>query len=387
MDDKRPAKKSSRTGLKTFDHPAGRLTFLRLRGHDVGGLPGFQRAEDASMRLTENAVTSFPVPIGIAENFIINDAERLVTMATEERSVVAAASYAAKLCRETGGFRTTVSDNVTRGQVFYGPSSFENARMSARDAAAAINKRSRELIAQLIAADDPMTKHGGGAYDISACRHAQRGDALVVSLTVNVADAMGASVVTRMGETLAVILEPLLGIRPTTVICSNEAQGSTVRVTAEWPTAPFGERLLTRIIELQSWADEDKRRAVTHNKGIMNGVSAVCLATGQDVRAVEAAAHAAATDELLRYRPFTAWHWLHGDRTIRGMLKLCVPLGTVGGATSHPTAAWCRKLMGVENVSDLAAIVGAVGLAQNFAALRSLADEGITEARRRACEK
>lgn len=382
----RPLKKSSRIPLRSCLNADARLAALRECGHDADP-PGPLSGYDAAEKFIENAVGAFPVPLGVATNFIVNGKERLVAMATEERSVVAAASYAAKLCRDTGGFTVEVGPNVSRGQILFVSASFadgvdDEIRILAGRTAAELDRE-----------EGPMRKHGGGLVNDGfgpgvLARWLDGGDGrphmLVIDFEMHVADAMGANVVTRFGEKLASRLESLLGVRRTAVICSNDLaylHGAPVRARATWPISADGERVADDVIRLQRWAEIDDFRAVTHNKGIMNGVSAVALATGQDVRAIEAAAHAAATHMTSaphRYAPLTRYR--RTREGIEGTLELRVPLGTVGGATSHPTAAWYRKLMGVENVRDLAAIVGAVGLAQNFAALRSLADEGITEA-------
>ncbi len=390
MTDRRSLKRpTSRLPLRQCLNADARLALLREDGHDAD-LPGPLAGCDAAERFIENAVGAFPVPLGIATNFVVNGEERLVAMATEERSVVAAASYAAKLCRDTGGFTVEVGPNVARGQILFVSSSFGDGRddeitLQCRRIAEALDREERaRRPSHCSLAADPFA-HSVGARWLDG--GVGRPHMLVVDFQMDVADAMGANVVTRFGEKLAARLRSLLGLRRTAVICSNDLaylNGSAVKATATWPVAAVGERIAETVVRLQRWAESDGFRAVTHNKGVMNGVSAVALATGQDVRAIEAAAHAAAAHEAMPYaqsKPLTKYA-LVGNGLV-GTLALRVPLGTVGGATAHPMAAWCRRLMGIENARDLAATIAAAGLAQNFAALRTLADEGIPEAHER----
>lgn len=364
---------TSRVALRGLT-PDGRLAAI---GRENDGPPD----GDAEVRI-ENAVGSFPVPFGIATNFIVNHEERLVAMATEERSVIAASSYAAKLCRETGGFTVQVGPNVAAGQVLF---SRLPSRIEARVVVAEI-KRKRRSFEHALATENPMRKYGGEVVRVHAeeITHDAHDPMVAVTIEVGVGDAMGANVVTRLGERLAALCEPIAGKRRTAVICTNRNQGPSVSARARWSRAMLGEDLVERIIDLQAWAERDAARAVTHNKGVMNGISAVALAAGQDVRAVEASAHALAAEtnrSTARYAPLTAYRI---DREwLEGRLFLHLPLGTIGGATSMPAAIWARELMGAHDVRALAAICGAAGLAQNFAALRSLADEGIPEAHAR----
>ncbi len=395
MNDGRPFKKTSRVPLKDYRLPEARLAVLKRYGHDIR-LPGIQAAEAASVKLIENAIGSFPIPIGIATNFVINGEERLVAMAIEEKSVVAGASYAAKLCRENGGFSVIVGPNVMRGHILF--ASTPKWQHDAFDRLGGLNQLCRKAAEELDCSERQTRAHcrlitDGFGHEVSACRldgGFGRPSLLVINFQMDVGNAMGANAVTRFGEDLAALLEPIIGAKRKAVICSDDAthlSGSEVKVQAAWPIALLGKEVAETIVTLQHWADADPARAVTHNKGAMNGVSAVALATGQDVRAIEAASHAKAAYEGMPYaysKTLTNYEIL--DRNLVGWLKLRVPLGTVGGATSHPTAVQVRKLMDVENFQDLAAVIGAVGLAQNFAALRMLADEGVGEAHSRLKE-
>ena len=384
MDTSSPFKTTSRVSLQGQTVPGARLNVLQGRGNDVPHPPDVRLTEAEALRFIENGVCSFPVPLGIATNFIIDGRETLVAMATEERSVIAAASHAAKLCRETGGFRARIVDsNVATGQILYSDTLSDDPLVLAER----INERADRLAINLAADADPMQKYGGGIipHTVVAKTVQPRGRKmqLIVNFSVNTVDAMGANVVTRIGETLAKRLELVINARRTAVICSNRADGTTVVAIAAWPIATIGERVVERILDLQGWAEEDEDRATTHNKGVMNGVSAVAQATGQDLRAVEATAHKWASrlfsvrdgQKETRFPLLTQYKIIDG--TLGGAASLSIPLGTVGGATSHRTAKWSRQLMGVTNVRDLASICAAAGLASNFAALRALADEGI----------
>jgi len=335
--------------------------------------------------LIENAIGAVPVPLGLAGNFIVNGQDRLIAMATEERSVVAAASKAAKLCRPLG-FSAVCVRTGSVAQILY-------AGLEQPEAAAvAVEERLGLIRAEIRAKHDTMAKRGGGLREIwTRMIPGARGRLLLVELSLDPDEAMGANAVTRMAEKVAELLEPVIGRRRTAAICDNRRSGWRVRASAVWPNACFADGLAERILDLQAWAEGDPCRAVTHNKGIMNGVIAVALATGQDTRAIEAANHAHAV-RAGDCRPLSAFgRDRNGD--LWGKIDLLLPVGTVGGATGHPVAACCRRLMGVGAIEDagadparrfglnnagvLAQIIGAVGLAQNFAALRSLADEGL----------
>lgn len=353
--------------------PARRLTELRRLGlftPDHEGIldhtpEGLSQAFDA---MIENCVGAFPVPLGLAMNFTVNGEPRLLAMATEERSVVAAASKAAKLAVD--GVRATSGAARTRAQILY-------ARLPDPPAALAKLRRWRSHIEDLLAAEcNPMAKHGG-TLAVLEPRFApgERDTLVIVELEIGTGDAMGANAVTRIAERAAErLLRLFTEARPTAVICSNHDAGFPVVAEATF-RVPGGARQARALLDLQVWAEHDPSRAVTHNKGVMNAVSAIALATGQDTRAIEACVHAAAATPC-GYRPLTSYE-AAGDDLVRGRLALRLPLGTVGGATAHPTAALCRKLMRVRDGADLAGLMAAAGLAQNFAALLALSGEGI----------
>ncbi|MEY4744517.1 MAG: hypothetical protein RL272_462 [Candidatus Parcubacteria bacterium] len=355
--------------------PAMRLAELRRLGL-IG--PG---RDDALVRtpeglvpsfdaMIENAIGAFPVPLGVATNFMVNGVPRLVAMATEERSVIAAASKAAKLSAPSGGISVTVGRPRTKAQILY-------ARLDDPPEVLRKLRERRAVIEDLLASEcNPMRKHGGGlTVEEPRFVPGDRDTLIILEISVDTADAMGANVVTRIAERAADrLLRLFTGTKPTAVICCNDDAGFPATAEAAFEV-PGDERLVRRLLDVHAWADHDPSRAVTHNKGVMNAVSAVALATGQDTRAIEACVHASAARGGL-YRPLTSYV-ADGPNRVRGTLALTLPIGTVGGATSHPTAVFCRKLMGVAGAADLAGLMAAAGLAQNFAALLALAGEGI----------
>jgi hydroxymethylglutaryl-CoA reductase len=329
---------------------------------------------------TENMIGAFPVPLGIATNFIINGVPRLVPMATEERSVIAAASYGAKLSLPKGFIHDPMGAAEMKAQILF--SGIENP-----DAAFAAIQASESDLDQIFrkSLPDPTHEHGGGyvGFNIRLVPTAERGTLIVIDVFVMTGSAMGANIVTRTAEAIAPYFSEIIGKRRTAVICSNAQCGKRCALSAEWPIDALGSDgagIAERILDIHAWANNDVSRAVTHNKGVMNGITAVCLATGQDTRAIEAAlaGEAWSTGTCL---PLT--HFSISNGVIAGSLSVTLPIGTVGGATSHPSAALCRRIMGIETHTELCATIAAVGLAQCFAALRSLADEGIVEAHRR----
>ncbi|HTM67739.1 MAG TPA: 3-hydroxy-3-methylglutaryl-CoA reductase [Candidatus Binatia bacterium] len=353
--------------------PARRMTELYrldLASPDVYGILNHtpEKLAMAFDAMIENCIGAFPVPLGLATNFVVNGEPRLIAMATEERSVIAAASKAAKLA--DGGITVTVGKARTRAQILY-------ARLADPPAALAKLRAWRSHIEDLLAAEcNPMAKHGG-ALKVLEPRFVpgDRDTLIIVELEIGTGDAMGANVVTRIAERAADrLLRLFTDARPTAVICCNDDAGFPVVAEATF-RAPGAAALPQRVLDLQVWAAHDATRAVTHNKGVMNAVSAIALATGQDTRAIEACVHASAATAC-GYRPLTAYE-AAGEGEVRGRLELRLPIGTVGGATGHPTAAFCRKLMGVKDAADLAGLMAAAGLAQNFAALLALAGEGI----------
>lgn len=323
-------------------------------------------------KMVENAVGSFQMPLGIAVNFRINDRDYLIPMAIEEPSVIAAASNAAKMARAKGGFRTSSTPPVMIGQV-----QLTGIRDPSR-AKHAILERKQEII-DLANQQDPMLiKLGGGAKDLEVrIINTQKGPNVIVHLLVDVKDAMGANAVNTMAEAVAPLVENIAGGRVYLRILSNLATHRLARARAVWEKDVLGgEEVVDGVVEAYLFADADPYRSATHNKGIMNGVDAVIVATGNDWRAIEAGAHAYAA-RTGSYKPLTTFEKTpEGD--LAGTIELPMAVGLIGGATKvHPTARAAIKLLGVKGAQELGEIVAAVGLAQNLAALRALATVGI----------
>ncbi len=328
-------------------------------------------SEENADRMIENVIGSYELPLGIATNFQINGEDYLVPMVIEESSVVAAASYAAKLARSSGGFQATTTDPVMIGQIQVTDLSDANAaKMKVIEA--------KEDLIDLANEQDPvLVEHGGGTKDIR-CRvlKSRFGDYLIVHLLVNCQDAMGANAVNTMAEALAPKIEDITDGNVYLRILSNLADHRIARTRAVWDKEEIGEETVEGIIQAYEFARIDPYRCATHNKGIMNGITAVVTATGNDTRAVEAGAHSYASAGGY-YSPLTTWEKTK-DGDLAGTLEVPLPVGTIGGATSsHPGAKANLEIIGAENAQELEKVMASVGLAQNFGALRALASEGI----------
>jgi len=333
-----------------------------------GGGLGIETAD----RMIENVIGMMAYPLGVAVNFRINGRDRLIPMVLEEPSVVAAASNAARMMREGEGIRTSSTEPVMIGQIqilkVENPQEKAEALLSAK-----------EEILELANQQDPiLVKFGGGARDLEVRFLDSRvGPMMVVHLLVDCRDAMGANAVNTMCEALAPKLEKITGGKVLLRIISNLADRRLVRAEAlVRKEAVGGEEVVDGIVAASAFAEADPYRAATHNKGILNGVIAVALATAQDHRAIEAGAHAYAARSG-RYTALTRWEKTpEGD--LLGRLEMPMAVGTVGGATRvHPVAKIALKILGVKSARELAEVMGAVGLAQNLAAIRALATEGI----------
>lgn len=333
---------------------------------------------EAADHMIENVVGTYALPLGIGLNFQINGKDVLVPMAIEEPSVVAGASFMAKLARTGGGFRATSSAPEMIGQIQVLDVS------DAAGARAGILEHKSELLAEADAIDPVLKKVGGGARDLEVriIEDSPIGLFLVVHLIYDVRDAMGANAVNTACERLAPRIQSITGGRVHLRILSNLADRRMARSTCRIPVQELafaqysGEAVRDGIIEAWAFAASDPYRAATHNKGIMNGVDAVVIATGNDWRAIEAGAHAYAARNG-RYTSLSTWRRHKGGDLI-GELEMPMAVGIVGGATKvHPGAQAALRLMDVKNASDLAEIIVSVGLAQNMAALRALATEGI----------
>jgi hydroxymethylglutaryl-CoA reductase len=338
--------------------------------HDAMGLA---RAD----RMIENVVGLHALPLGIAVNFVVNGRDLLVPMVIEEPSVVAGASYVAKLARAGGGFQTGATPSEMIGQIqVLDVADLETAR-------SALLTARQDLLALADETDSVIVELGGGARDlvVRVLKDTAVGPMLVMHLVFDCLDAMGANAVNTACEALAPKVEQITGGRVLLRILSNLADRRLARARCAVPvdelaTENFsGRRVAQGVVEAWAFAAADPYRAATHNKGIMNGVDAVVVATGNDWRAVEAGAHAYAARSG-RYTALSTWA-LDGE-SLTGELEMPLALGIVGGATRvHPGAQVALKILGVRTARELAEVVAAVGLAQNLAALRALATEGI----------
>ncbi len=338
---------------------------------------GSLSAQDASL-MVENVVATHNLPLGIGLNFKINGIDKFVPMVIEEPSVVAGVSFMAKLARAGGGFSATTSAPEMIGQIQI--LDLEDIEIAQKT----IYKNRDNLLAIADDVDPILKKLGGGAKDLEVriIENSPIGAFLVVHLIYDVRDAMGANAVNTACEKLAPHLEKITGGRVHLKILSNLSDRRMARAKCVIPVDALkfdnyaGELVRDGIIEAYAFAEADPYRAATHNKGIMNGVDAVVIATGNDWRAIEAGAHAFAAQSG-RYTSLSTWGKDENGNLV-GTLEMPMAVGIVGGATKvHPTAQAALKLMGVKTASELAEIVVSVGLAQNLAALRALATEGI----------
>lgn len=323
-------------------------------------------------RLVENVISTMNIPVGVATNMLIDGQDVLVPMATEESSVIAAVCNAARRCRDNGGFVTSTTGPRMIAQVqLVGMSDPAQVRLK-------VLERYDDIKAICDECDPILLKFGGGFQDLEVrVLDTAGGPMVIVHLIVDTRDAMGANAVNSMAEALAPRLTEWTGARTYLRILSNLADRRLARARAVWPVdAIGGADVRDGMLAAFHFADADPYRAATHNKGIMNGVSAVVLATGNDTRAVEAGAHAYAA-QTGRYRSLTRWE-ADGDGNLVGAIEMPLAVGLIGGATKlHPTAQANLQLLGVETADQLSRIIAATGLAQNFAALRALATEGI----------
>jgi hydroxymethylglutaryl-CoA reductase len=326
-------------------------------------------------KMIENAIGIFQIPLGIANNFVINDKEYLIPMAIEEPSVIAAASNAAKISKEAGGFKAKADKSIMIGQiqlVFFNNNNlnidelkktiienkFELIKLANTRSKSAIcvDIRIKQLDDKSINNLEPMT---------------------IIEIFVDTKDAMGANVVNTMCEVIAPKIESLTNGQVILKILSNYATKRLVRCKGVFPKALIGgDRVLKRILYAYAFAYSDVYRAVTHNKGIMNGIDSVAIATGQDFRAIESGCHAYACRDG-QYRSLTKWYE-NSDGDLVGEIEIPLAVGIVGGITNvHPLVKTCIKILGITSSQELAMIIASVGLAQNFSAIRALSDEGI----------
>jgi len=323
-------------------------------------------------RMIENVIGVFDLPLGVAVNFLINGKDYVVPMAIEESSVVAAASNAAKIARSKGGFTASCSEPLMIGQIQL--LNVKDVAGSARE----IIKHKDEVLKLANEQDKTLVSIGGGAKDLEVrILDSPLGRMIVTHLIVDVRDAMGANAVNTMCEAVAPLLEDMVNGKVRLRILSNLADKRLAKASAVFDKEKIGgESVVDAFLESYTLATIDPYRAATHNKGIMNGVDAVVIATGNDFRAIEAGAHAYATRNGY-YTSLTSYH-KNKDGDLVGEIELPVPVGVVGGAANmHPKARLCRRILGVTTAKELAEVIASVGLAQNFAAVLALSTVGI----------
>jgi hydroxymethylglutaryl-CoA reductase len=327
---------------------------------------------EAADRMVENLIGVMEVPIGVAVNFLINGRDYLIPMAIEEPSVIAAASNAAKMARVGGGFETSSTGPVMIGQIqAVGIADPNGARLN-------ILEKKEELIRRANEVDPILVKFGGGAKDVEVRVIDTPGGKMVIThLIVDCRDAMGANAVNTMAESVAPYIEELTGGRVYLRIISNFADKRLMRAKAVFTKETIGgEEVVDGILAAYHFAAGDPYRAATHNKGIMNGVSAAVLATGNDTRAIEAGAHVYASRSGV-YRPLSCYE-KNANGDLVATIEMPMAVGLVGGATkTNPIARAAVKILGVKTATEMGEVFAALGLAQNFAAMRALATEGI----------
>jgi hydroxymethylglutaryl-CoA reductase len=326
-------------------------------------------------KMIENAIGVFQIPLGIANNFVINDKEYLIPMAIEEPSVIAAASNAAKIAKEAGGFKAKADKSMMIGQIQL--VALDNNNINIDKSIKTIIENKLELIklantkSKFAECVDIQIRQ---LYDESINN---LGSMIIIEIFVDTKDAMGANVVNTMCEVIAPKIEWLTKGQVILKILSNYATKRLVRCKGVFPKALIGgDKVLKRILFSYAFAYSDVYRAVTHNKGIMNGIDSVAIATGQDFRAIESGCHAYACKDG-HYRSLTKWYQ-NSDGDLVGEIEIPLAVGIIGGITNiHPLVKACLKILDITSSQELAMIIAAAGLAQNFSAIRALSDEGI----------
>jgi len=346
--------------------------FASLSKEDVKILKGNGGiAFDEADSMVENAIGTISFPLGIATNFKINGRDYLIPMVIEEPSVIAAASKAAKTARKHGGFTIQADNSYSIGQI-------QVVDVDVKSAIPKVMKASNEILKLANSKSKTLSKMGKGAKKVS-CKEikTKSGKMLVVELLIDVGDAMGANVTNAMCEEIAPLIEKITGGRVILRILSNYSTKRLVKGKAIFDKGELGgKEIVDNIVLAYQFATNDPYRAVTHNKGIMNGITAVANSTGQDTRAIEAAAHAYASRNG-KYTSLTEWEKDKNGNLV-GKIEIPMSVGIVGGITSvHPMIKVCNKILGAKSAKELACVIGAVGLAQNFSAIRALASEGI----------
>ncbi len=339
---------------------------LKIIEDATGGI-SFDQADG----MIENAVGTFALPLGIATNFRVNDKDYLFPMVIEEPSVIAAASKAAKIARIQGGFKAEAEQSYSIGQI-------QVVDVDVQSSIPKVIAASNDILSLANSKSNTLSKMGKGVKEVS-CKDIETdsGHMLIVELLIDVGDAMGANVTNTMCEAVAPMIEKLTGGKTLLRILSNYSTKRMVRASAIFDKdAIGGENVVDNIILAYQFAENDPYRAVTHNKGVMNGVIAVATATGQDNRAIEAAAHAYAAKSGT-YRSLTKWA-KDANGNLIGDFELPLSVGIVGGVIQHhPIAKICTKILGISTVQELSCVIAVAGLAQNFAAMYALVTEGI----------
>ena len=326
---------------------------------------------DKADKMVENAIGTFSLPLGIATNFKINSKDYIIPMVIEEPSVIAAASKGAKIARIKGGFEVTADESYSIGQI-------QVLDVDIPSAIQKITSSSNEILQLANSKSNTLSKMGKGAKEIS-CKEIDTpsGNMLIVELLIDVGDAMGANITNTMCEAVSPMIEKISGGRTLLRILSNYSTRRIAKAKAVFDKeAVGGENVVNDIILAFEFADNDVYRAVTHNKGIMNGIISVANAVGQDSRAIEAAANAYAAKSG-RYRSLSKWS-KDNDGNLVGTLEIPLSVGIVGGIVNvHPVAKVCTKILRVSTAQELTCVMIAAGLAQNYSAIRALATEGI----------
>ena len=326
---------------------------------------------DKADKMIENAIGTFSLPLGIVTNFKINNKDYVVPMVIEEPSVIAAASKGAKIARIKGGFEVTADESYSIGQI-------QILNTDANIAIKKINEQTNEILKLANSKSNTLSKMNKGAKEIM-CKEIDTpsGSMLIVELLIDVGDAMGANVTNTMCEAVSPLIEKITGGKALLRILSNYSTRRMVKAKAIFEKESVGgENVVDNIILAYEFADNDVYRAVTHNKGIMNGIISVANAVGQDSRAIEAAANAYAAISG-KYRSLSKWS-KDDDGNLVGVLEIPLSVGIVGGiANVHPVAKICAKILNVESAQELACVMTATGLAQNYSAIRALSTEGI----------
>ena len=339
---------------------------LNILKNTDGGI-SFEKAD----KMIENAIGTFSLPLGVATNFKINGKDYVVPMVIEEPSVIAAASKGAKIARIKGGFEVTADESYSIGQI-------QILNVDANSAIKKIQNSTTDILKLANSKSNTLSKMNKGAKEIT-CKEIETpsGNMLIVELLIDVGDAMGANITNTMCEAVSPLIEKITKGKALLRILSNYSTRRMVKAKAIFEKESVGgENVVDNIVLAFEFADNDVYRAVTHNKGIMNGIISVANAVGQDSRAIEAAANAYASISG-KYRSLSKWS-KDDNGDLIGILEIPLSVGIVGGIVNvHPVAKVCSKILNVESAQELACVMTATGLAQNYSAIRALSTEGI----------